>query len=141
MIARSNNRMTQAARRGFTLLEIVVVVTIIAMLAALVAPRLLENIWKSKQRIAQNEVAQIAQQIGLYLADNGLSRPQEDMELTVLTSGSTPYLKANDLQDPWGRPYILVIPGESSSFDVLSYGGDGEPGGEGEDADVNNNNL
>jgi general secretion pathway protein G len=134
---RTHRRIVRAARRGFTLLEIIVVVTIIALLATLVAPKLLQNIWKSKQKVAQAEVASIAQQLGIYLADNGMSRPPEDLELSVLTSGPDPQLDPDDLIDPWGRPYILVVPGEhNSTFDIISYGGNGEPGGEGEDADV-----
>ena len=136
----TSRRSFRHARRAFTLLEIIVVVTIIAMLAVMVAPRLLQNIGKTKTKVAKNEVAQIAQQMGIFLADNGKSRPDQDTELTVLVEGTTPYLKATDLKDPWGRDYILMVPGPSGSdFDIISYGADGEPGGEGEDQDVNNN--
>jgi general secretion pathway protein G len=137
MNVQTRRTLSRAARRGFTLLEIIVVVTIIALLATLVAPKLLQNIWKSKQKVAQAEVASIAQQIGIYLADNGLSRPPEDMDLSVLTTGPSAALDPDDLIDPWGRTYVLVVPGEhNNDFDVISYGGDGEPGGDGEDADV-----
>ena len=133
-------RVARAVRRGFTLLEIIVVVTIIALLATLVAPKLLQNIWKAKQKVAKAEVASISQQLGLYLADNGLTKPTDDMDLSVLTQSSSPYLKPSDLIDPWGKPYILLVPGESGGdFDIVSLGANGEPGGEGEDADVNSN--
>ena len=135
-----SRRQFRPIRRGFTLLEIIVVVTIIALLATMVAPKLLQNIGKTKTKVARSEVTQIANQMGIYLADNGMSKPTQDTELTVLVEGTTPYLKASDLKDPWGRDYIVMVPGPSGSdFDVISYGADGEPGGEGEDKDVNNN--
>jgi general secretion pathway protein G len=125
------------ARRGFTLLEIIVVVTIIALLAALVAPKLLGNIGRSKQRIATAEIASIRQQVQIYLVDNQMSTIPADFELEMLVEGEQPYLEPDALLDPWERPYVLVIPGEvHSDFDITSYGADGEPGGEGEDADV-----
>jgi general secretion pathway protein G len=126
-------------RRGFTLLEIIVVVTIIALLATLVAPKLLKNVGKTKVKVATNEVASIAQQVNLYLLDNGLSRPPDDLELPALAQGSDAYLREKDLIDPWGNSYQLIVPGvENSDFDVISYGANGEPGGEGEDKDIVN---
>lgn len=140
MLNSHSRRPFRPIRRGFTLLEIIVVVTIIALLATMIAPKLLQNIGKTKTRVAKAEVASIATQLGLYLADNGMSKPTQDTELTVLVEGTTPYLKASDLKDPWGRDYIIMTPGPSGSdFDVISYGADGEPGGDGEDKDVNNN--
>jgi general secretion pathway protein G len=126
-------------RRGFTLLEIIVVVTIIALLATLVAPKLLKNVGKTKVKVATNEVASIAQQVNLYLLDNGLSRPPDDLELPALAQGSDAYLREKDLIDPWGNSYQLIVPGvENSDFDVISYGANGDPGGEGEDKDIVN---
>ena len=125
-------------RRGFTLLEVIVVVTIIALLAMMVAPRLLQNIWKAKQKVASSEVRSIAQQLQLYLADNGLTRPPEDLDLNVLVPQY--FNTSEDLMDPWDRPYLLVVPGNSGAeFDIMSFGANGEPGGEGEDRDVNSN--
>lgn len=143
--SRLNNKVRRrgrrAARRAFTLLEIIVVVTIIAMLAALVAPRVIDNIWRSKQRIAKADVKSIAQQVNIYLLDNGMTKPPQDMDLAVLTTGPNPYLKPNQLNDPWGNPYMMMVPGEADPFDIVSYGGDGQQGGEGEDADVNSNKV
>lgn len=129
-----------AIRRGFTLLEIIVVVTIIALLATLIAPKLLENIWKSKRRIAFTNAAMIAEQVQLYLADNGMSRPPEDFDLTLLTQGKSAQLKVDDLTDPWHNPYVIVVPGTGgSNFDIISFAADGQVGGEGENKDVNSN--
>ena len=135
-----NSKNTAQRRRGFTLLEVIVVVTIIALLAAIVAPKLLGNIGKSKQKVANAEVASIAQQVNIWMADNGVSRLSDDFELEMLLEGDDPYLgKADDLLDPWDNPYVIEIPGEvNREFDIVSYGADGQPDGTGEDADVVN---
>lgn len=137
--ARTRN-VRRIVRRGFTLLEIIVVVTIIALLATIVAPKLLKNIGKGKVGVAQSEVASIAQQLNLYLLDNGLSKVPEDLEIDVLAQGTDPYLRPKDLIDPWGNPYRLIVPGVENvaDFDIVSFGSNGEPGGEGEDKDIVN---
>jgi general secretion pathway protein G len=125
------------ARRGFTLLEIIVVVTIIALLATLVAPRLLGNVDRARASAAQNGVAQIAQQVSLYMLEHGSNRIPPDFNLEVLVEERL--LRQRDLIDPWGNPYILRVPGvENPDFDIISYGADGQPGGEGYDADIVN---
>jgi len=148
MVRVKNNQSMTSARRGakrsvrraFTLLEIIVVVTIIALLATLIAPRLLGQIGKTKTRIAKHSAATIAEQVGLYCADNGKSGPGQEFDLTVLTQGTSPYLEAKDLLDPWGNPFMILVPGEvhPSSYDIVSYGADGQKGGEGENSDVTN---
>lgn len=132
-----NRTSRRLARRGFTLLEIIVVVTIIALLATLVAPRLLGNIDRAKVGAARNGVAQIAQQVSIYLADNGMSRVPNDFSLEMLVEAQM--LRARDLIDPWDNPYVIRVPGEANpDFDVISYGADGQPGGEGYDEDIVN---
>lgn len=137
----------RTARRGFTLMEIIVVVTIIALLAALVAPNLLKQFGNAKSNIAISEAEGLASAVNIYLVDQGLSRIPDDFDLGVLLlspeSGggpNGPYLqKANDLIDPWDRPYMIRVPGEENvDFDVVSYGEDGQPGGDGASKDVTN---
>lgn len=136
---RTPRRTPGRGRRAFTLLEIIVVVTIIALLATLVAPKLLSNIGKSKHRKAQADVASIAQQVSIWVVDHGHSRVPDDFDLMTLAEGDDPLLARKHLVDPWNRPYILINPGEENpDFDIVSYGANGEPGGEGEDADIVN---
>lgn len=136
---RRNRAAIRSVRRGFTLLEIIVVVTIIALLATLIAPRLLSRIGQAKGAVAKAEVNEIAKQVQLFCVDNGLTKPTDDFELPMLTSGANVYVKASDLTDPWGHEYIIIVPGERNpDFDIVSYGADGAPGGEGENADVVN---
>lgn len=128
-----------AVRRGFTLIEIIVVVTIIALLATLIVPRLLGRVGQAKTSVAKSQVAEIAKQVNLYLLDNGLGRPPSGFELAALTTGTTQYLKPKNLIDPWNREYLIKVPGEvNPDFDIISYGADGQPGGDGEDADIIN---
>ncbi|MEM7228099.1 MAG: type II secretion system protein GspG [Planctomycetota bacterium] len=135
----NTRRVRRAVRRGFTLLEIMVVVTIIALLATLVAPRVWKQLAGSKTKAAQTEVKALANIIGLYMLDNGGSI-DDDFELDALIEGDDPYLNGeDDIVDPWNRRYVVIIPGDKNpDFDVVSYGKDGEPGGEGENEDVFN---
>ena len=132
-------------RRGFTLLEIMVVVTIIALLAALVAPRIFGQVGTARASAAKAQASTISEAVNLYVLDSGLSSPGSDFELDDLMlradegGGSNgPYLeKADDLVDPWGNRYEIIVPGEiNASFDIVSYGEDGQPGGEGAAADI-----
>jgi len=142
MIARSHQPQSRrhVVRRAFTLLEIIVVVTIIAMLAALVGPRVLKYLGSSKINIAKAECAELEKTVQLWCADNGMTQPPDDFDLNVLVEGTSPYLKnKEELLDPWNREYIIVVPGEKNpDFDILTFGADGEQGGEGENADISN---
>ncbi len=115
------------ARRAFTLVEMIVVVTIIALLATLVAPRLLSQMGKSRNNVAKAEASKLAQTVRLYLLDNMLTKPFAGMELGVLLEGDDPYLeKADDILDPWKNEYVLIVPAQVNiDFDILSLGEDG----------------
>ncbi len=121
------------SRRGFTLLEMIVVVTIIALLATLVAPRLLSQMGRSRNNVAKAEASKLAQTVRLYLLDNMLTKPFSGMELGVLLEGDDPYLtKADDILDPWKHEYVLIVPGQVNTydFDIVSLGEDGQLGTE-----------
>ncbi|MDP7009000.1 MAG: type II secretion system major pseudopilin GspG [Phycisphaerales bacterium] len=132
-------------RRGFTLLEIIVVVTIIAVLATLIAPKLLSRVGSAKQTAAVAKAATIAKAVNLYLLDEGISAPDDNFDLEILLLSPDdgggqhgPYLERSaDLIDPWGTPYEIIVPGDvNASFDVISWGEDKASGGEGAAADL-----
>ena len=140
----TNNK--QRTRRGFTLIEIIVVVMIITVLATLIAPKLLGRVGSAKQAAARVGAATIATSLKLYTLDMGLSAPSDDFELEFLLrpaddggGPSGPYLeRADNLIDPWGNPYEFELPPGTinASFDIISWGEDGEAGGEGVNEDI-----
>jgi general secretion pathway protein G len=130
-------RRARAIRRGFTLLEMIVVVTIIALLATLVAPKLLGNIGTAKRRKAQHSVESLSSQVQIWMANEGLSSLPRDFSLEMLTEGDDRVLNPDDLIDPWKNAYVIEIPGiHNPDFDIVSYGEDGQPGGEGKAEDI-----
>lgn len=133
-------------QRGFTLIEILVVVTILGILAAIVVPRILERPEQARRTKATVDIKGIEESLGLFKLDNGFY-PSTEQGLQALVvkpqTGRIPsrypenaYLKKTPV-DPWGSPYVYLSPGVHDQYDIISYGADGEPGGEGNDADVN----
>lgn len=135
--------------RGFTLIEIMVVVVILGLLAAIVAPRLIGRAGEAKQISARVQMEGLETALKLYKLDNGFY-PSTEQGLQALveapTVGRLPrkwrqggYLEKGKLpKDPWNNEYIYISPGVNGDFDIVSYGADREPGGEGEDKDINN---
>jgi len=123
-------------QEGFTLLEIMVVLVIIGVLAALVAPRFLERADEAKVEATKVQMKNIGQALKLYRLQHG-KYPNSGDGLQVLTSGSKRYLDAIP-KDPWGNDYVYLSPGVHGDFDILSYGIDGQAGGSGMDADIGN---
>ena len=125
-------------RRAFTLMEIIVVVTIIALLATLIGPRLIGQVARAKESKAKSEVRAIGTAVTMYVTDTGTTLNDSfDLEVLLLPPDDGggpqgPYLnKADDLIDPWQHLYLVRIPGEVNyDFDVYSIGPDGQSGTE-----------
>ena len=144
---RSTRRRRPFPRAGFTLIEMLVVVAIIATLAALVGPSIFRHLGDSKVSAAKSQVELYALALGTYRLDSDVY-PATDQGLDALRTRPAigepprnwrgPYLTKQVTPDPWGRPYIYVGPGRvnPTSYDLYTLGRDGKAGGEGEDADV-----
>jgi general secretion pathway protein G len=141
--------MTAAKRfpRGFTLIELMVVLVILGVLAALIAPKLMDRPDEARKIAAKQDIATLVQALKLYRLDN-LRYPTTEQTLQALVAKPTlspvpqnwkagGYLERLP-NDPWGHPYLYLSPGRNGEIDVLSLGADGQPGGEGNDADIGN---
>ncbi len=135
------------SRQGFTLLELVVVIIVLGLLAAIVAPQILGRVSDARNTAAQTQVELFGTALDNYRLDNG-AYPTTEQGLAALRERPTrapiptnwrgPYLRKDVPLDPWGKPYIYRSPGErnATGYDLLSLGRDGKAGGEGEDKDV-----
>ena len=128
------------AARGMTLIEVMVVLVIIGLIASAVAVNVIGRLSEANIRAATNDVRQISDQVDAFKAMRG-RYPTTEEGLNVLIQEK--FLKPNregKLMDPWKREYIYLYPGQAhpDSFDVKSYGADGQPGGDGENADIVN---
>jgi general secretion pathway protein G len=142
------NHLPQSGRwnqKGFTLIEIMVVVVILGILVGIVAPRFLDEPDKAKRTKAAVQIKNFEEALAMYKLDNGFF-PSTEQGLNSLVTrpeiGRIPqryrdggYLRRLPL-DPWGNDYIYISPGIHGEADILSYGADGEPGGEGKNADI-----
>jgi general secretion pathway protein G len=129
-------------RKGFTLLELLVVIVIIGLLAGYVAPRYFSQVGKSEIQVARSQVDALEKALDQFRLDTRhYPNPDQGLEALVTKPAnepnwSGPYLKKAVPNDPWGRPYVYRIPGEKGEFQLFSYGKDGKAGGSGEDADL-----
>ena len=138
--------------RGFTLIEIMVVIVILALLAALVAPKIMGRSDDAKITVAKNQIRDIESALKLYKLDNGVYPSTEQGLAALITKpavGVIPknykaegYLESKQVpQDPWKTDYVYLSPGEHSDYDLCSLGADSVKGGEGKDADICNYDM
>lgn len=136
-------KISPRGQRGFTLIELMVVLVIIGVLAALIVPNVLDRASDAKVAAARTDVNQLMQALKLYKLDNQRYPDQAQGLAALAAKPSTgnpaanwrPYVDKLP-NDPWGRPYQYMFPGVNGEVDVLSFGADGQAGGEGSDADV-----
>jgi general secretion pathway protein G len=137
-----------APTRGFTLIELVVVMTIIAILAGAAAVTVLDHIAKAKRARALADINAYDTAISLYAADNGEPPTQQQGLQALWQKPSAPpvprnwthhYVKKPITEDPWGNPYVYERASGSDEYEIRSYGKDGQPGGAGDNADISSN--
>jgi len=131
--------------RGFTLLELLVVIVIIGLLAGYVAPKYFSQVGKSEIQVARAQIDAFEKALDQYRLDTRrYPSTEQGLKALVERPGSEPqwngpYLRKSVPLDPWGRPYAYRAPGAKTDFELVSYGRDGQPGGSGENADIGTN--
>ncbi len=142
-------KLLKSKKKGFTLIELMVVIAILALLGGVVAPRVIGRLRQAKPQKAAMDIKQISLGLDMYAADNGQYPTTEQGLQALITRPTTqpeplnwngPYVQPTDFKDPWGVPYIYVCPStrEGYDYELYSYGADGQEGGTGEAADITN---
>lgn len=140
------------SERGFTLIEVLVVIFILSILAAIVAPKIIGRTDDARIAEAKLQIKNFETALKLFKLDNGFYPSTEqglEALITKPTTGRIPpnyreggYLEQKKIPfDPWGNPYIYLCPGIHGEYDIISYGADGKEGGEGKDSDITNWNI
>ena len=139
-VSRTQNRGVN--QRGFTLMELLVVLAILGLLMGLVGPQVLNQLGGAKTKTAALQIADLEQTLEMYKLDVGRF-PNTEQGLDALVNKPAgvvgwngPYLKSDVPLDPWNGDYVYTYPGQHGDFDIVTYGQDGAPGGDGENADV-----
>ncbi len=131
-------------QHGFTLLELLVVLVVLGLLAGIVAPRYFSQLGRSEAKVARAQIEGLSKALDLYRLEIG-RYPSSEQGLQALVSApsdearwSGPYLQKKVPDDPWGHAYLYRYPGENGEYDLFSLGKDGQPGGDGENAEITN---
>ena len=131
-------------QKGITLIELLVVMVIIAMFATVVGSRVFRNVEKGRQTVAKEQISEFESVLDLYRLDVGKYPSTEEglqalrVRPTGVSNWDGPYLKKDVPSDPWTHPYVYRCPGQHGDFDLLSFGADGQEGGDGDNADIKN---
>jgi|SRR5882724_2202237 len=141
-------RRQDLGQQGFTLVEMLVVITIIGLIMGLIGPRVLNYLNESKVKAAKIQLQSFSSALDLFYLDAG-RYPSTSEGLTALVQRTPgvaawngPYLKGGNVpSDPWSHPYVYRAPGERGPYDIMSYGSDGQEGGSGLAADISVENL
>ncbi len=136
--------------KGFTLIELMIVIIILGILASIVVPKLMGRPEEARRTKAKIQIRNFQQALDLFKLDNGFyPTTEQGLEALVKKPTVSPipprYREEGYIdripKDPWGNPYIYICPGKHGEYDIISYGADGEPGGEGKNADIESWNL
>jgi len=131
-----------SASRGFTLIELIVVVVIIGLLAGLVLPQFIRQEEKAKLKATRAQIELLGTALDTFRLDIGRYPTTEEglqalrQKPATLDRWDGPYIKKELPEDPWGKPYVYKSPGDHGPYDIISYGADGVPGGEGDNRDI-----
>lgn len=135
----------RSGERGFTLVEILVVITIIGLIMGLIGPRVLNYLSESKSKAAKIQIESFGSALDLFFLDSGrYPTTSEGLKLLVqrpanMAGWNGPYLKGGVVpNDPWGNPYVYRAPGQQGAYDIVSFGADGQQGGTGTASDITN---
>ncbi|MBN2706697.1 MAG: type II secretion system major pseudopilin GspG [Deltaproteobacteria bacterium] len=133
----------KSGSRGFTLIELLIVMVIIGLLASLVAPTMFKKVGGAKRKTARAQIELLGTALDSYRLDNDVY-PSSEQGLQALRNQPDgaknwdgPYLPKDLPKDPWGNDYVYKSPGDHGDYDLSSYGVDGQPGGEDDNADIN----
>ena len=143
-----NTLRQRACAAGFTLIELMVVIVILGILATLIMPKILDRPEQARKMKAKVQIANFQTALALFKTDTGrYPNTSEGLNALVADPGARGWKKGGYLEnakvppDPWGHPYVYLCPGSHGDYDLKSLGRDGEEGGSGDDADVENWNL
>lgn len=126
-------------QRGFTLVELLLVLVILALIGTVVLPSIIGQAEGAKVKAASSQISRLGMSVEAYYLDTGKTPDSLDAlvnEPPGVVGWNGPYVKSSLLKDPWGKDYQFRSPGEHGEFDIYSYGADGQSGGEGKNADI-----